>query len=687
MSDVGEATLHEPAPRAARPRDRVPLAAALAVGIVYYAGAKIGLALTFDPFPLAILWPPNALLLASLLLAPTWWWWLLIAAAFPAHLLAELQGGVPVAMVLCWFVSNVVEALIGALFLRRLAGAALTLGTVRDVVLFGFAAVLAAVLSSFLDAGFVRVIGWRDAGYWSLWYARVFSNILATITFVPIALTWTAGAAAQLRRIADSNLLEAAGLLVGLLAVSFVAFDSATGDPTSLYLPIPFLLWAALRFGPQMTSAAFAVVAFSVIWGAGHGHGPFLQAASHDDALPIQLFLISVAIPMLLLAAVIEERRRAKDLFSTAFRSSPDAIAISRRSDGRIIEANDCWLDLLGYKRHELAGELIAPLAAHVDDAGQKVLAALERDPEAGDVEVTLSDRRGIERQTLVRIKAVELGGEPCLIGILRDITAQRQAELQAHEQRQQLTHVTRVASLTDFSSALAHELNQPLTAILANAQAGLRYLANGSLDAVEMRAILVEIADADKRAGQLIHHLRLLMKRGEEQSVPVDLSEVLREVLDIVHGELLKHDIDVHTTLAPTLPSVKGDRVQLEQLLLNLLMNACEAMHGQPRGCRALDVRTIEGHDGYVQLVVSDTGPGIAPDELERIFDPFFTTKEKGIGLGLAISRKIARVHGGKLVAESREGGGATLRLVLPACGSVPAPSRGSAGEIQVLH
>jgi len=345
MRESGRALLAEGALLGVRPRIQRPLVAALVAGAVYYIGAKIGLALTFDPFPLSVLWPPNALLLGCLLLAPTRWWWLLIAAAFPAHLLAELQGGVPLAMVLCWFVSNVVEALIGALLLRRSAGRALTLGTVRHVVMFCVAAVLAPLLSSFLDAAFVRFIGWRDAGYWSLWNARVFSNMLATLTFVPIALTWGTAGSAQLRRIVEGNLLEAATLLVGLLGVSFAAFD-AVADPSSstslLYLPIPFLLWAALRFGPQMTSAGFAVVVFSVIWGAGHGRGPFLQAASRDDAFPIQLFLISIAVPMLLLAAVIEERRRVNDLFSTAFRSSPDAIAISRRSDGHVLEANDC---------------------------------------------------------------------------------------------------------------------------------------------------------------------------------------------------------------------------------------------------------------------------------------------------------------------------------------------------------
>ena len=681
MSDVAEVSSSGHTGRAPdiRHRDWRPFGAALAVGAIYYAGAKIGLALTFEPFPLSVLWPPNALLFAALLLAPIRWWWLLILGAFPAHLLAELQGGVPFAMVLCWFVSNVSEALIGALFVRRLAGGSPGLRTVQSVIVFCGAATLAPFLSSFLDAAFVRLIGWGNADYWALWQSRLFSNMLATLTFVPVAITWAVAEPAQLRDASRVRLMEAGTLLAGLLAVSIVAFDSGMADvessPGLLYLPVPFLVWAALRFGPPLTSASFTIFAFLVIWGAGHGRGPFQMAATHQDAFPIQLFLITIAVPLLLLAALIEERRHAErklraseDLFSTAFRSSPDAIAIGRQGDGRIIEANDRWLDLLGYERDELQRGLIAPLETHVVDADRRKLAALARDAsDTRDIEVTLHDRRGKARQTLVRIKSVELQGHACTISIVRDITDQRQAELQAREQRRQLTHVIRVASLTDFSSTLAHELSQPLTAILSNAQAALRFLARDPPDVTEIRAILVEIAESDKRAGLLIHHLRLLMKKGEEEFTRIDINQLVTETLGFLHGEFVTRDVDVRSGLSPDLPQVSGDRVQLQQVVLNLVSNACEAMENQARGQRTLSVTTVHNYDASVQLVVSDTGPGIAADHLDRIFEPLFTTKKKGLGLGLPISRTIAHAHGGTLVAESRGDEGATLRLMLP--------------------
>ncbi|HEY2979028.1 MAG TPA: ATP-binding protein, partial [Burkholderiaceae bacterium] len=518
-------------------------------------------------------------------------------------------------------------------------------------------------------AGFVRLAGFGSSDYWSLVLARAPANMLATLIFVPVALAWSALDPRPAPHANRARMVERGALLGGLFTVSIVAFDtgvSFAGSMGLLYLPMPFLIWAALRFGPPLTSASFTAVAFLVVWGAGHGRGPFQHAITQLDALPIQLFLITIGVPLLLLAALIEERRFAErklrasqELFSTAFKSSPDAIAISRRSDGHIIEANDHWLELMGYRRDDLERGGVAPLSAHLGDTDRANVAALARDaPGNRDVEVTLRDRAGANRQALVRTKAVDLQGEPSAISIMRDISAQRQAEMQEREQRMQLTHLTRVASLTEFSSTLAHELNQPLTAILSNAQAALRFLAHDPPNVTEIRAILVEIVEADKRAGQLIHHLRLLMKKADEEFVPIELNHVVKDVLEFLHSEFVTRDVDVRTSLSPDLPQVNGDRVQLQQLVLNLLSNACDAMRNAASPQRELTITTVHAYDGSAQLVVSDTGPGVPANQLDRIFEPFFTTKDSGLGLGLPISRRIARAHGGALVAEHRDGG-----------------------------
>ena len=652
---------------------------ALAVCLAYYAGARIGLSLTFMPFPLAVLWPPNALLLAALLLTPSRWWWLLLLSALPAHLLAELQANIPLSMALGWFATNVSEALIGALLIKLFTSFDSGLRTVRSVLVFCIAAVTAALSSSFLDAGMVRFIGWGDGDFWTLWQSRLFTNTVSTLIFVPTIITCATTASSWMRNVQQARLLEAAILITGLLAVGAVvfgaAFDEPGRPPSLLYLPMPFLIWAALRFGPPLTALSFAIVAFLVIWGAGHGHGPFLTSVAHDSALPIQLFLITIAVPLMLLAALIAERRHSdqqvrasQELFSTVFRAGPDAIAVSRRADGTILEANDRWLDLFAYGGHQPVLGRVASLASHAEDGNREHLASVLREaPNVRGLEVAVRDCHGGLHQVLVSITAIELGGEACAISIVHDISELRRAEGHANEQRQQLTHLTRVASLTDFSSTLAHELNQPLTAILSNAQAALRFLARDPPDLQELRSILTEIADADKRAGLLIYHLRLLLKRGDQEFVAIDLNQLASTALTFAHGAMVSSGTEISTRLSQGLPQVSGDPIQLQQLLLNLISNACDAMRQQEPGRRRLGISTSHTPEGLVQIDVSDSGPGLTPEQFQKMFQPFFTTKEKGLGLGLPICREIAQVHGGTLEAESREGGGASFRLVLP--------------------
>jgi signal transduction histidine kinase len=642
-------------------------------------GAKVGLALTFSPFPLAVLWPPNAIVFGALLIAPTRWWWVLLLAVLPAHLLAETQESVPLSMVLCWYVSNMSEALIGAGLVRYLAGRPTRLDTVHGATVVCCAAAVAAVLSSVLDATFVTVIGWGKAEFWSLWKSRVFTNTLSSLMFVPVAVTWTAGLK-QMWKTEQARVLEAAILFAGLATVGILAFDStlttASALPTLLYLPVPFFVWAALRFGPAVASTAFTLIAALVIWGAGHGQGPFVHSVASQDTLPIQIFLLSVAVLVLFLAAMVQERKAATqslrtsgELFTTAFKSSPDAMAISRSIDGQVIVANDRWMQLLSYPRALSGPSPLIPLLAHLVEADRpKLVSAMSGAGSAvRDLELGLSDFNGLARRVLVSVTSVELQGAPCLINVVRDISAQRHAESEAREQRLQLTHLSRVASLTTFGGTLAHELTQPLAAVLNNAHAAVLFIEHDPVDMTEIRSALVDISDAAKRAGLVIDHLRLLMKKGEAEFGTVDLNRLVADAIQFAHGVLVSGEVAVSVDLAPDLPQIAGDAVQLEQLLLNLISNACDAMKHQEPAQRRISVSTLHASDRSVQLLVADTGPGVDAAGLDLIFDPFYTTKEHGLGLGLAISRKIAQAHGGTLSMESRRGAGATFRLTLP--------------------
>ncbi len=258
------------------------------------------------------------------------------------------------------------------------------------------------------------------------------------------------------------------------------------------------------------------------------------------------------------------------------------------------------------------------------------------------------------------------MNGEPCRISVIRDVTKQRRAERELLDQRQQMAHLMRVALLGQLSGALAHELNQPLTAILSNAQAAQRFLKSDSVDLVEMRAILDDIVDDDKRAGEVIQRLRSLLKRGEAQFQKININEVVAETLKLAQGDLIARNVVVATSFADRIAVVRGDRVQLQQVFLNLIINAADAMVAIAPDDRRMTITTKDLVD-QVNVSVADQGHGIAADRMSRLFEPFFTTKEHGLGLGLSISRSIVAAHSGRLWAENNLDRGATLHLTLP--------------------
>jgi C4-dicarboxylate-specific signal transduction histidine kinase len=229
---------------------------------------------------------------------------------------------------------------------------------------------------------------------------------------------------------------------------------------------------------------------------------------------------------------------------------------------------------------------------------------------------------------------------------------------------------LSRITTLGELTGALAHELSQPLTAIRANAEAAGHFLDHPPLDVAELRATLADIIRSNKRASAVIDRLRALLRKEGTARQPVDINEVVREVVDLAHSEILSRRITFMSTLAPEIQLVLGDRVQLQQVVLNLVLNACDAMTETDAAMRHLAIET-RVEDGVVQLVVSDRGPGIPESQLERVFEPFVTFREQGLGLGLAISRSIVSAHNGSIRAENNASGGATFRCFLPVAGA----------------
>ena len=258
------------------------------------------------------------------------------------------------------------------------------------------------------------------------------------------------------------------------------------------------------------------------------------------------------------------------------------------------------------------------------------------------------------------------------VVGVHVDVTERRRADEALRRAQAELSHAARLTALGQLTASIAHEVNQPLTAIITNARAGLRWLAAGSLDPGELRAAWEDVAQDASRASEVIQRVRGLLRKSPTRPAPLGLNAVVHEVIALVRHELLRHRVSLRTELADSLPAVQGDRVQLQQVLLNLLVNGIEAMSDVEGRPRELTVRSVTDEAGEVLVTVRDSGSGLDPRRVEAIFEPFYTTKTDGMGMGLSICRSIIESHGGRLWAVANdEGSGATFSFALPAAAS----------------
>ena len=258
--------------------------------------------------------------------------------------------------------------------------------------------------------------------------------------------------------------------------------------------------------------------------------------------------------------------------------------------------------------------------------------------------------------------------GKPVQVsGIFIDVTARKNAEAQAELQQKELTHIMRVAALGELSGGIAHELSQPLAAILANAQAAQAMLAGRNYNKNEIAEILEDIVQEDSRAGQVIHRLRRLLKKGDHQSAVISFNDLIKSTLGLLHSELMNRKVKIETNLQTNLPLISGDSVQLQQVLLNLMINAMEAMASTPPSRRMITIGTRTTAEGCVEVSITDHGHGMSPENLKRVFEPFFTTKERGLGLGLSICSTIVQSHRGRLNLTNTSGGGMIATVSVP--------------------
>lgn len=342
--------------------------------------------------------------------------------------------------------------------------------------------------------------------------------------------------------------------------------------------------------------------------------------------------------------------------------------------DGRVLEANDAFLRLVGYDRADLiSGRInwweLTPSEWSVRDRNQWV-PEMKRSGFLQPFEKEYFRKDGSRVPVLIGGASFDEDGSQGVAFVL-DLSERKRGEEALRNAQAALTHMTRVTTMGEVSASIAHELNQPLTAIVNNANACLDLLPNERAGLTEVRAALADMMSDAERASAIIERVRRMARRSAPERAPLQLADVVDDTIDLAMSAAISKRVKIHAEVPADLPLVLGDRVQLQQVLLNLVVNAMEAMAGVEEPERRIEiVGQSDPHDGSagVRLDVRDSGTGLHTVERDRLFEAFYTTKSHGTGLGLAISRSIIEAHGGRLWAESTNGPGATFTFSLPA-------------------
>ena len=362
-----------------------------------------------------------------------------------------------------------------------------------------------------------------------------------------------------------------------------------------------------------------------------------------------------------------EDLRQSKDRLRLVIDTLP-ALVWSKLPDGSADFLNQRFREYTGLSVEEGLGWGWMRNAFHPEDRAEEEWRAAFAAGEPFEKEARLRRADGVYRWFLLRAAPLrdELGHVVKWYGTTTDIEDRRRAEEALLQAQDRLAHVTRTQAMGELAAAIAHEVNQPLTAIVTNANFSLRQLKGSPLNLDELQAAIAEIVNDGNRASAVILRIRGLLMKQTPRTAQLDINKIIQEVLALLRNELTRNRVSLRTEVAANLPRVRGDPVQLQQLLINLIMNSVEAMRGSAERSRKLSIKSVENAEG-ISVRVQDSGPGVAPEQADRIFEPFFTTKPEGIGMGLSISRSIVESHGGRLWAVAVSGG-ALFEFTLPA-------------------
>jgi PAS domain S-box-containing protein len=663
------------------------LRAPIVTAVAYYIGAELAFFVgTLSDKIFAPFWPPNVVLLSALLFAPMRRWALFLAVAFPAHVLAELHVGMPALQLLVAFVTNCIAAAAGAFAIRWILGAPPWFRSLRSACLYVLIATITIPMAAALGGAFVPIsAGLPMADYWVFWTQWFMSNALGSLTLGPVLLIWLSERQTQpSERVRTAPLIEAVFIGVALVVVCTVAFEvsaamSAGGFlPALLYAPLLFVLWATLRFGVKGAACTILIMAVVLVWRTLNGPSLFLAGNAESSVLAMQVFLLGLSIPVLLLGAAIDEARHAEQ----EVRESEERMSFAA------VSANVCmwrfdyssdrvWItdhgrEMLGFLPAVRITRAVMMDVIHPEDR-DTALEAMRAAIACGalaDCEFRIIRRNDAQTRWFrcrARAYGEYRGTAAHISGTFTDISEQKIAEIELVQQRQELAHLTRVSLLGELSGGIAHELTQPLSAILSNAEAARTLIAKDAPDLSEIREALDDIIGEDNRAGEIIRRLRGLLKKTETNFEATNLNQIVQSTLRLLRNEFINRRVRVTTNLAEDLPLVAGDPIQLQQVLINLVLNGVDAMDETAPAERIIAIATEAADAVHIQLKVSDRGTGLTPTHHERALQPFFTTKDHGLGLGLSLSSAIIKLHGGRLWLDNNPEAGVTATFTLP--------------------
>ena len=646
------------------PSFRHAVTISILISVAYYVTAKVGFWFSLQPGSVSTLWMPNSILLAGLLLTLKRWWWLVLVICLPAHIAAELESGVPARMILSWFLTNSFQAVFGAAFITYFLPDNIRLDRTKHLATFLiFGTFLAPFLASFLDAALVKLNAWGTHSYWELWKVRFLSNVLATLTLVPFILQWVQTDYKRLLRKPPLRYLEALLLLLVLFGVGYLAFNaqrtSFESRPASSYWPLPFLIWAAVRFGLRGVTTVLLLVTFMAIYGATHGGGPFLGPSPSDNALSIQLFLILVSVPLLALASIIKERQLSEYALAeinvrnqAILRAIPDMMFTIDR-DGVYLDYYTRDEGALLRRPEEFLGKSVREVLP--PDLAERVYEVIDKVTENDPPQVLEYSLRMGNEDRFYEARLV-VADSPNILTIVRDITETRKAAEAIRKSEERLSQSTRMIRSLAGKLITAQESERRRISLLLHDDVGQSVAALGlTINRLKRklpedpRSIVAELDQVYRQLDSLTAQIRQLSHQLHPGVLEhLGLVKALRSyVTELSNDEQMevRFTTDVRTDPVPPEISVCIYRVALEALRNVSAHSGANSAHV-----------TLSETNGWLVLEVSDSGKGFDVDKLGH-----------GTGLGLASSEERVKFLHGSLEVRSVAHYGTRLTARVP--------------------